>query len=144
MADVFLQGILCLRNLLLILVARPYPWNMLFYWETENFSNAVFEWSFTSRDKRRLSVFDNRALKRIFGPKRDEVTRECRKLHNEELNNLYCSPSIVRMINQEECDGWGKWHIWGTGEVYTGFWWGNLRERDHLKDPDVVGRIILR
>ena len=53
-------------------------------------------------------MFDNRALKRIFGPKRDEVTRECRKLHNEELNNLYCSPSIVRMINQEECDGRGK------------------------------------
>jgi len=36
------------------------------------------------------------------------------------------------------------WHIWGRREVYAGFWWGNLRERDHLKDPGVDGRIILR
>jgi len=43
-------------------------------------------------------VFENRALKRIFGPKRDEVTREWRKLHNEELNDLYSSPNIVRVI----------------------------------------------
>jgi hypothetical protein len=43
-------------------------------------------------------VFENRALRRIFGPKRDEVTREWRKLHNEEHNDLYCSPKIVRVI----------------------------------------------
>jgi hypothetical protein len=43
------------------------------------------------REERRLRVFDNRVLRRIFGPKRDEVTREWRKLHNEELNDLYCS-----------------------------------------------------
>jgi hypothetical protein len=36
------------------------------------------------------------------------------------------------------------WQVWGRGEVYTGFWWGNLRERDHLGDPGVDGRIILR
>ena len=36
------------------------------------------------------------------------------------------------------------WHVWGRGEVHTGFWWGNLRERDHLKDPGVDGRIILK
>ena len=36
------------------------------------------------------------------------------------------------------------WHVWGRGEACTGFWWGNLRERDHLEDPDVDGRIILR
>jgi len=41
-------------------------------------------------------------------------------------------------------DGWGMWHIWGRGEGCTGFWWGNLRERDHWGDPDVDGRIILR
>jgi hypothetical protein len=45
-----------------------------------------------------LKVFENRVLRRIFGPKRDEVTREWRKLHNEELNDLYCSPNIVRVI----------------------------------------------
>jgi len=45
-----------------------------------------------------LRVFENRVLRRIFGPKRDEVTGEWRKLHNEELNDLYCSPNIVRVI----------------------------------------------
>jgi hypothetical protein len=43
-------------------------------------------------------VFENRVLSRIFGPKRDELTREWRKLHNEELHNLYSSPNIIRMI----------------------------------------------
>ena len=46
-------------------------------------------WSLTSREERRLRVFENRVLRRIFGPKRDEVTGEWRKLHNEELNDLY-------------------------------------------------------
>jgi hypothetical protein len=48
--------------------------------------------------KHRLRVFKNRVLKRIFGPKRDEVTGEWRKLHNEELRYLYSSPSIIRTI----------------------------------------------
>jgi hypothetical protein len=43
-------------------------------------------------------VFENRVLRRIFGPKRDEVTGDCRKLHNEELHNLYSLPNIIRMI----------------------------------------------
>ena len=50
------------------------------------------------REERRLRVFENRVLRRIFGPKRDEVTREFRKLHNEELNDLYFSPSNYRVI----------------------------------------------
>jgi len=50
------------------------------------------------REERRLRVFENRGLGRIFGPKRDEGTGEWRKLHNEELNDLYCSPNIVRVI----------------------------------------------
>ena len=55
-------------------------------------------WSLTLREERRLRVFENRALRRTFGPKRDEVTWECRKLHNAQLNDLYCSPNIVRVI----------------------------------------------
>jgi hypothetical protein len=55
-------------------------------------------WSPTLREAHRLRVFENRVLRRIFGPKRDEVTGEWRKLHNEELHDLYSSPSIIRII----------------------------------------------
>ena len=55
-------------------------------------------WSLTLREERKLRVFKNMVLRRIFGPRRDEVTGEWRRLHNEELNDLYCSPNIVRVI----------------------------------------------
>jgi len=55
-------------------------------------------WSLTLREERRLRVFENRVLGRIFGPKRDEVTGEWGKLHNEELNDLYCSPNILQVL----------------------------------------------
>ena len=55
-------------------------------------------WSLTLREERRLRVFENRVLRGIFGPKRVEVTGEWRKLHKEELNDLDCSPNIVRVI----------------------------------------------
>ena len=54
--------------------------------------------SLTLREEHRLRVFENSVLRRIFGPKRDGVTGEWIKLHNEELNDLYCSPNIVRVI----------------------------------------------
>jgi hypothetical protein len=55
-------------------------------------------WSLTLREEHRLREFENRVLRRIFGPKRDEVTGEWRKLHNEELHDLYSSTSIIRII----------------------------------------------
>jgi hypothetical protein len=53
-------------------------------------------WSLALREEHRLRVFENRVLRRIFGPNTDEVTEDWRKLHNEELHNLYSSPDIVR------------------------------------------------
>jgi len=100
-------------------------------------------WSLTLREERRLRVFENRLLRRIFGPKRYEVTGEWRKLHKEELNDLYSSPKIVWVIKQRT----GRWadHVarMGGRELYAVFSWGNLRERDHLKDPGLNGRVIL-
>jgi hypothetical protein len=55
-------------------------------------------WSLILREEYSLRVFENRVLRRIFGPKRDEVTGDWRKLHNEELHNLYSPPNIIRMI----------------------------------------------
>jgi hypothetical protein len=82
-------------------------------------------------------------LRRLFGPKRDEVTGEWRKPHNEELHDLYSSPTIVRVIKSRI-----RWvgHVARVGreETCTGFWWGNLRERDRWENPGVDGRIILR
>jgi hypothetical protein len=54
-------------------------------------------WSLTLREEHRRRIFENRVL-RIYGPKRDELTGDWRKLHNEELHNLYSSPNIIRMI----------------------------------------------
>ena len=63
-------------------------------------------------------------LRRIFGPKRDEVTGEWRKLHNEELNDLYSSSNIIRMVNTRSMRGAGHVARRGRREVYTGFFGG--------------------
>jgi hypothetical protein len=57
-------------------------------------------WSLTVREEHKLRVFENRVLRRIFGPKRDEVMGGWRKLHNEALHNLYSSPNIIRVISR--------------------------------------------
>jgi hypothetical protein len=89
-------------------------------------------------------VFENRVLRRIFGPKRVEVTGEWRKRRNEELNDLYPSPNIIRVIKSRRMRWAGHGARMEKREVHTGFWWGDLREGDHLGDPGVDGRIILK
>jgi len=101
-------------------------------------------WSLTLREERRLRVFEKRVLRRIFGPKKEEVTVEWRKLHNEELNDLDCSPNIVRVIKSRRMRWAGNVARIGREEAYTGVWWENLMERDDLGDPGVDGRIILK
>jgi hypothetical protein len=95
------------------------------------------------REERRLRVFENRVLRRIFGPKRDDVTGVWRKLHNEELHDLYSSPTIVREIKSIRMRWVGHVARMEMGEACTGFWWENLRERDHWGDPGVDGRVLL-
>jgi len=100
-------------------------------------------WSLTLREERKLRVFENMVLRRIFGSRRVEVTGEWRRLHNEELNDLYSSPNIVRVIKSRRmrCAG----HVARLGEVRGMYrvWWGSRRERDHWGGLGVDGWIIL-
>jgi hypothetical protein len=100
-------------------------------------------WSLTLTEEHSLRVFENRVLRRIFGPTRDKVTKEWRKLYNEELNDLCSSPNICWSIKSRRMRWVRQVANMGWGEVYTGFWWGNLRKRDHLGDPGIDGRITL-
>jgi len=70
---------------------------------------------FSLRDERRLRVFENRVLRRVFGPKRDEVTREWRKLHNEELSDLYPLPNSVRVVKSRRMRWAGHVACMGEG-----------------------------
>ena len=67
---------------------------------------AFETWSFTLREEYRLRVFEDKVLRKIIGPKRDEVTGMWRRLRNEELYALYSSPNIIRMIKQKNEMGW--------------------------------------
>ena len=71
-------------------------------------------WSLTLQQERKMRVFENMVLRRIFGPRRDEVTGEWRRLHNEELNDLYTSPNIVRVIKSRRMRWAG--HVARMGE----------------------------
>jgi hypothetical protein len=78
----------------------------------------------------RLRIFENRVLRRIFGPMRDEVTGGWRKLHSEELHNFYSSPNKIRMTKL----GRMRWegHVEQIGRrMHIGYWWESQKERDH-------------
>jgi hypothetical protein len=79
-------------------------------------------WSLTLREEHRLRVFENRVLRRIFGPKRDEVTGEWRKLHNKELHDLYSSPSIIRIIKSRRMRLAGHVARMGRRVTHIGCW----------------------
>ena len=83
-------------------------------------------------------------LRRIFGPKRDGVTGEWRKLHNEELNDLYCSPNIVRLIKSRRMRWAGHVARMEEGRGVHKVLVGKPEGRDHWGDQDIDGSIILR
>ena len=108
-------------------------------------------WSLTLREERRLRVFENRVLRRIFWPKRDELTGECRKLHYEELNDVHSSPKIIQMIKSRRVrwarhaarmgERRGVYRVWvGKPEGKIPFGRPRLRWEDNIKmDLQEVG-----
>ena len=100
-------------------------------------------WSLILREERKLRVFENMVLRRIFGPRKEEVTGEWRRLHNEELNNLYSSLNIMRVIKSRRMRWAGHVARMGEERGCIGSWWGNRRERAHGGYLGVDGLIIL-
>jgi hypothetical protein len=94
-------------------------------------------------EEHRLRVFENRVLRKIFGPKTEE-DGSWRKLHNDELHSLYSSPNIVRVIKSRSLRWTGYVARMGWGEVFRGFWLGGPKVRDHWENIGVGGRITLR
>jgi hypothetical protein len=87
-------------------------------------------------------VVENRALRRIFGPKRDEVTGGWRKLHNEKLHNLYPSQNIIRMIKSRRIRWAG--HVARMEIISTKLSFESLKLRDHSEDLGIEEKIILK
>ena len=101
-------------------------------------------WSLTLQEERKLKVFESMVLRRIFVPRRDEVTGEWRRVHNEELNDLYSSPNTVRVIKSRRMRWAGHVARMGEERGCIGSWWGNWREGDHWGDLGVDGWISRR
>jgi hypothetical protein len=95
------------------------------------------------REEHRLRVFENRVLRRIFGPKREEEGC-CRKLHNDETHSPYSSLNIFRVIKSRRMRWTGHVTRMERGEVFTGFRLGGPKRRDHWEDLGIEGKITLR
>jgi hypothetical protein len=98
-------------------------------------------WSLTQREEHRLRVSENRVLRRIFGPKRDEVTGEWRKFHSEELHNLYSSPDIIRQVKSGRMRWAGNVARMGEERKVYKVLVGSPKERDHLTDQGIGGKM---
>jgi hypothetical protein len=101
-------------------------------------------WSLTLKEERRLWVFENRVLRRIFGSKRDEVTGECRKLHMGEISDLYSSQNIVRVIKSRRKRCLEYVAQMGARRVAYRILVVSLKHGDQLKDRGVDGSKTLR
>jgi hypothetical protein len=88
-------------------------------------------WSLILREEHRQRVFEKRVLRRIFGPKRDDVTGEWRKLHNEEICDMYSSPSTIRVIKSRRMRWAGHVARMGRRGMLMDYWWESQREIDH-------------
>jgi hypothetical protein len=88
-------------------------------------------WSLKLRAEQRLRVFQNRVLRKIFGPKRDEVTEDWRKLQDEELHNMYSSPNLIRMDMSRRIKWAGHVALMGRRGMHIDYWWGSQKKRDH-------------
>ena len=95
-------------------------------------------WSDTFRE-----LFENRVLRNIFGPKKDEETKDWRNVHNDTIHDLYSSPHSIQLIKSRITRRAGHVACVGQREVQTGFWCANAKERNHLEDLDVYGIIII-
>jgi len=92
-------------------------------------------WCLTLREEHRLRKFENRVLRKIFGPKGENYIMR---------NFMICTlqQTSFRSSNQRDCDRQGTLHIWGRTQMHTGFQWGNLKERDNLEDKGTDRRIL--
>jgi hypothetical protein len=88
-------------------------------------------------------VFENRILKRTFGPKRDEITEEWRKVNNADLHNLYSLLDIIKQMKSRRMRWTGHVTRMGEGETCIGFLWEGLKGKDHSEDQGVDGRMGL-
>jgi hypothetical protein len=100
-------------------------------------------WILTSREEHRLRDFENRVLRKISGPKREEYG-SWSNLYNDEIHDLYSSPNIFRVVKSRRMRWLDMWHALGMGEVLTGFLLGGPKARDPWEDLGVGRRITSR